>query len=221
MRRLSLSIYLLLAGTASGLALFFWHVWSDNAYLFVYFFSIGCLIAGLILALLSLRRLANLPWIKVVGILFAVSIISVGIVKGAGLDRALSDRFLAGGNGSQSPCLSQVRERAAGPAERAEIEQFRQSSSTTEVKEVLAFDQVLIPGLTGLMVVGAAMFLRRSREILRAKLVGDVSALAFISYLYLRGPSAWCGQLFGLDVIFAAALIGYVLIKFFPKNLLR
>lgn len=224
MRRLSLSIYFLFAGLASGLAIYFWHVWSDNAYLLLYFFSFGLILIGAVLALQSLRGLLGWSPVKVAAVLAVSFVLSIGVVKVSGLDNALAGQFLISGNGSQSPCLAQFRSEGRLRPVREDAELFR--PATLSAEQIAQSDlsglrgglaQVLIPGVTGLSLVLVVLSLRWRREVLRAKLAGDSAALILISYIYLRGPSAWCGQVFGLDILAVAILIGILLTKPLPK----
>lgn len=201
------------------MSIYFWHVWSDNAYLFVYIFSLGLLLAGLVLALQSLHRFSSWSWLKVLGVLVLALIISVGIIKGSGLSSKLSEQILAGGNGSQSPCLAEIRSRLSTVPEASDAGQFRTtvSSEEDEVVAQLGLEPTLIPGFIGLTLIFVTLWLKRGRETLRAKIAGDVAAISLVSYIYLRGPSAWCGQLFGLDIFVVTVVIGFMLIKFLPK----
>lgn len=64
--------------------------------------------------------------------------------------------------------------------------------------------QFLVPFFSGAVPLSLALLRRRpDRSVL---LRGLAPAAAVTAYIYLRGPGAWCGQVFGLDVLIAVVL---------------
>lgn len=64
--------------------------------------------------------------------------------------------------------------------------------------------QLLVPFFSGLVPLSLAFLRHRpDRSVL---LRGLAPAAAVTAYVYLRGPGAWCGQVFGLDGLIAVVL---------------
>jgi len=212
MRSVSLGLYALLTGVALGLTTFVWHVYSDNAFLYLYFIALVLLMTGSVATLLSLARVWGLP--KAVGALVLAALVSFVLFGVLGVTDVLAGPIVAEGNGSQSPCIAEARGRVpGGPVEPggvgAEPPGYRPPSQV----EVLAAEragvagglaQFLMPFLSGLIPLALAM---RGRPPGHAVLVrGLAPAAAVTAYVYLRGPGAWCGQLIGLDGLIAVVL---------------
>lgn len=209
---MSLGLYALLTGVTLGLAIFVWHVWSDNAFLYLYFLALVLLMVGSVAALLSLARVWGLP--KAVAALVLASVVSFVLFGVLGLATLLAGPILADGNGSRSPCVAEARGRVpAGvpgePGVGAEPSGYRPPGpaeiETAERAGLAgAMAQFLMPFLSGLVPLALAM---RDRPPGRAALVrGLAPAAAVTAYVYLRGPGAWCGQLIGLDTLIAVVL---------------
>lgn len=206
MRAMSLGLYTLLTGLALGLATFIWHVYSDNAFLYLSFIALVLLMTGSIAALLALARVKGLS--RAVATLVVAAVAGFALFGPLGLSGLLAGPIVAEGNGSQSPCIAEGRARNPGgvPPEPAGFQppspaQVR-SSESAAVAGGLA--QFLMPFLSGLIPLALAMRGRRpDRSVL---LRGLAPAAAVTAYVYLRGPSAWCGQLIGLDGLIAVVL---------------
>lgn len=206
MRSVSLGLYALLTGLALGLAIFLWHVWSDNAYLYPYLIAGVLLLTGSVAALLSLARVLGLP--KAVATLLLAAVASFALFGVLGLSDVLAGPILAEGNGSQSPCLA---DRPSRPPSGRAVEPpgyGRTGPAPDEVAQRAglagALAQFLMPFLSGMIPLALAM---RGRRPSHAVLVrGLAPAAAVTAYVYLRGPGAWCGQLIGLDGLIAVVL---------------
>jgi len=201
MRPLSLAMYALLTGLALGLALFVWHVTGDNAYLYAYFIALILLFTGCIAALVALSRAWGLP--KAIATLVLAAAASVAVL-GPALSEVLAGPLGAGGDSSQSPCLAEARQ--GRPPVSPEFHPGYQPPSATEFRRALAgaLLQFLVPFFSGAVPLSLALLRRRpDRSVL---LRGLVPAAAVTAYIYLRGPGAWCGQMFGLDSLIAAIL---------------
>lgn len=206
MRSVSVALYALLAGLALGLAMFVWKVWSDNAYLYLYFIAILLLLGGSISALIALARSWGLP--RAIGTLVLAAVASFALVGPLGLAAALADPIVAGGNGSQSPCIAEARARQAGRAEPEPPGYVPPGPAAVAASERAgvagALTQFLLPFFAGLVPLALAV---RARRPDRAVLVrGLAPAAAVAAYVYLRGPGAWCGQLIGLDGLIVVVL---------------
>ena len=206
MRSVSLGLYALLTGVAVGLATFVWHVYSDNAFLYLYFIALLLLITGSVAALLSLARVRGLP--KALGTLVLAALVSFALFGALGLSDLLAGPIVAEGNGSQSPCIAEARARGPGavPAEPPGFQRPSPAEVDASERRGVAggLAQFLMPFLSGLVPLALAM---RGRPPGRAVLVrGLAPAAAVIAYVYLRGPGAWCGQLIGLDGLIAVVL---------------
>jgi len=206
MRSVSLGLYALLTGLALGLATFVWHVYSDNAFLYLYFIALLLLVTGSVAALLSLARVWGLP--KAIGTLVLAAGVSFALFGVLGLSDVLAGPIVAEGNGSRSPCLAAARARNPGGGV-AEPPGFQlpsatqlESSERTGVAGGLA--QFLMPFLSGLIPLALAMRGRRPGHAVLVR--GLAPAAAVTAYVYLRGPGAWCGQLIGLDGLIAVVL---------------
>lgn len=206
MRSVSLGLYALLTGVALGLAMFVWHVYSDNAFLYLYFIALLLLMTGSIAALFSLARVWGLP--KAVGTLALAALLSFALFGVLGLTDILAGPIVAEGNGGQSPCIAQSRAQDPGgvapepPGFQRPSQAAVDSSERAGVAGGLA--QFLMPFLSGLIPLALAM---RGRPPGHAVLVrGLAPAAAVTAYVYLRGPGAWCGQLIGLDGLIAVVL---------------
>ncbi|GAC1459741.1 MAG: hypothetical protein NVS1B1_13870 [Candidatus Limnocylindrales bacterium] len=206
MPSVSFGLYALLTGVALGLTTFVWHVYSDNAFLYLYFIALLLLMTGSIAALLSLARAWGLP--KAIGALVLAAGVSFALFGVLGLTDVLAGPIVAEGNGSQSPCIAEARARNPGgaaaeppgyrPPGSAEVE----TSSRRGVGGGLA--QFLMPFLSGLIPLALAI---RGRPPGNAVLIrGLAPAAAVTAYVYLRGPGAWCGQLIGLDGLIVVVL---------------
>ena len=206
MRSVSLGLYALLTGVAVGLAPFVWHVYSDNAFLYLYFIALLLLMTGSIAALLSLARVWGLT--RAVMTLVLGALVSFALFGVLGVSDVLAGPIVAEGNGSQSPCIADARGR--NPAgDLVEPPGFQRPSAAeidaAERRGVAGgLAQFLMPFLSGLIPLALAMRGRPpSREIL---LRGLVPAAAVTGYVFFRGPGAWCGQLIGLDGLIAVVL---------------
>jgi hypothetical protein len=206
MRAMSLALYALLTGLALGLATFIWHVYSDNAFLYLFFIALVLLMTGSIAALFALARVKGLP--RAVATLVVAAVASFALFGPLGLSLLLAGTIVAEGNGSQSPCIAAARARHPGgvpeepPGYQRPSTADVASSERTGVAGGLA--QFLMPFLTGLVPLALAMRGRRpDRSVL---LRGLAPAAAVTAYVYLRGPGAWCGQLIGLDGLIAVVL---------------
>ena len=206
MRSVSLGLYALLTGVALGLAIFVWHVYSDNAFLYLYFVALVLLMTGSIAALFSLARVWGLT--RAVMTLVLAALVSFALFGIVGVSDVLAGPIVAEGNGSQSPCIAEARARNPGE-DLAEPPGFQRPSAAeigaAERRGVAgALAQFLMPFLTGLVPLALAM---RGRHPGHAVLVrGLAPAAAVTAYVYLRGPGAWCGQLIGLDGLVAVVL---------------
>ena len=206
MRSVSLGLYALLTGIALGLTTFVWHVYSDNAFLYLYFIALLLLMTGSIAALLSLARVWGSP--KAVGTLVLAAAVSFALFGVLGLSDVLAGSIVAEGSGSQSPCIA--RSRAVDPGGIAPEPPGYQRPSAAEAGSseragvAGGLAQFLMPFLSGLIPLALAM---RRRPPGHAVLVrGLAPAAAVAAYVYLRGPGAWCGQLIGLDGLIAVVL---------------
>lgn len=205
MRSVSLGLYALPTGLFLGLAIFVWHVWSDNAYLYPYLIAGVLLMTGSVAALLSLARVWGLP--KAVATLLLAAVASFALFGALGLSDVLAGPILAEGNGTQSPCLA---DRPSGPPAGA-VEPPRYERGSPALGKVAeraslasALAQFLMPFTSGMIPLALAM---RSRRPSHAVLVrGLAPAAAVTAYVYLRGPGAWCGHLIGLDALIAVVL---------------
>jgi len=207
MRSVSLGLYALLTGVALGLATFVWHVYGDNAFLYLYFIALLLLMTGSIAALLSLARVWGLP--KAIGTLVLAAAVSFALFGVLGLSDILAGPIVAEGNGSQSPCIAEAMARNPGGGVTEEAPGYqRPSAAQVESSERAGvaggLAQFLMPFLSGLIPLALAM---RGRPPGQAVLVrGLAPAAAVAAYVYLRGPGAWCGQLIGLDGLIAVVL---------------
>jgi len=207
MRSVSLGLYALLTGVALGLAMFVWHVYSDNAFLYLYFIALLLLMAGSIAALLSLARVWGLT--RAVMTLALAALVSFALFGVLGVSDVLAGPIVAEGNGSQSPCIADARGRNPGGAVAEEPPGYQRPSaaqvgSSERAGVAGALAQFLMPFLSGLIPLALAM---RGRPPSHAVLVrGLAPAAAVAAYVYLRGPGAWCGQLIGLDGLIAVVL---------------
>ncbi len=206
MRPVSLALYALLTGLALGLAHFVWHVWSDNAYLYAYFIALILLLTGSIAALVALSRLWGVP--KAIATVVLAAVASLALFGPIGLSEVLAGPVVAGGNGSQSPCLAEARQRRPAvvpeeppgyrPPNATQLEASERASLSGAVS------QFLVPFLSGLVPLTLAV--RSGRPGRPVLLRGLAPAAAVSAYVYLRGPGAWCGQLIGLDGLVAVVL---------------
>jgi|GEM_PF-2668468 len=206
MRSVSLGLYALLTGVALGMAMFAWHVYSDNAFLYLYFIALLLLMIGSVAALLSLARVWGVP--KAVGTLVLAAAVSFALFGVLGLSDLLAGPIAAEGNGSQSPCIAEAR--ARNPGGTAEEPPGFQSPSAAQLESseragvAGGLAQFLMPFLAGSVPLALAM---RGRQPGHAVLVrGLAPAAAVTAYVYLRGPGAWCGQLIGLDGLIVVVL---------------
>jgi hypothetical protein len=215
-KKFSLASYGLLAGLAASLAVYVWHVWSDNAYLYLYFLAIVFYLITLVLILGEL--VTKRGWLKVAAIVVAAVALSLSAIRFSGADRSLANQILAGGNGSQSPCLAELFGGLTAPPGGVTItaEELR-VGALSEVSGGL--DQALITFSSILLLLLATLWPIDRMKYWRA-LRGVEFAGIFSLYLYLRGPGAWCGQAWGLDIITLAAILGFILLKTSPKYLL-
>lgn len=204
MRSLSLGVYALLTGLGVGLAIFLWHVWSDNAFLYVYFIALLLLLVGSIAALVTLARVWSLP--KAIATLILASVMSFLLV---GPVAAVAAGPLAEGGGSQSPCIAEARQRGGLPPHPDEPPGYRPPDATqiaeSERMSVQGgLSQFLLPFIAG--GIPLALAIRRGRPARSVLLRGATGAAAVLAYVYLRGPGAWCGQAFGLDGLIVVVL---------------
>jgi len=205
-RPVSLGLYALLTGLALGLAMFVWHVYSDNAYLYLYFIALLLLLTGSSAALVALSQVWGLP--KAVATLVLAAVASFALFGPLGLSGLLAGPIVAEGNGSQSPCIAEARLRRP-PGGSDEPPGFQRPSPAeveagdrTSLQGALA--QFLIPFLAGAVPLALAIGVRRpGRSVM---LRAATPAAAVIAYVYLRGPGAWCGQLIGLDGLIVVVL---------------
>lgn len=203
-RSLSLGLYALLTGLGFGLAIFVWRVWSDNAFLYVYFIALLLLLVGSIAALVALARVWSLPKAIATLVLAAVaSFLVVGPLAG------VLAGPLAEGGGSQSPCIAAARQRGGLPPHPDEPPGYRPPDAAQIVVYERAavqggLSQFLLPFIAG--TIPLALAIRRGRPARSVLLRGAGAAATVVAYVYLRGPSAWCGQLLGLDGLIALIL---------------
>ena len=202
MRKLALAAYLLVAGGAAGHSLYFWHVWSDNTYLSVAVFALLLLLTGSALARAALA--ARTGWMVALAVLVVAAILGFIVIDTLGAGRIVAAGFVAGGNGSQSPCI--VRDRVIPPppppigADEARADEIRGDAGV--------LNQFGTPFAGGLiMLLGASLRTPRGHRATALGLLGSVVAIAF---LYLRGPAAWCGALFGLDALTVTIAIAFI-----------
>lgn len=203
MRPLSLALYALLTGLALGLALFVWHVTGDNAYLYAYVIALILLLTGCIAALVALSKAWGLP--KALSTLVLAAAASVTVL-GAGLSEVLAGPLGAGGDSSQSPCLAEARQRRPPASPEPEYQPPSATQLEANARRAVAggLAQLLVPFFSG--VVPLSLALLRWRPDRSVLLRGLAPAAAVTAYLYLRGPGAWCGQVFGLDGLIAVVL---------------
>jgi hypothetical protein len=206
MRSVSLGFYALPTGAALGLATFVWHVYSDNAFLYLYFVALLLLMTGSVAALLSLARVWDLP--KAVGTLVLAAIASFALFGVLGLSDLLAGPIVAEGNGSQSPCIAEARARNPGGVSPEPPGFQRPSSAEVDAAERRSVSgglaQFLMPFTSGLIPLALAMRRRRPSHAVLVR--GLAPAAAVTAYVYLRGPGAWCGQIIGLDGLIAVVL---------------
>ena len=205
MRKLALAAYLLVAGAATGLSPYFWHVWSDNAYLFVYFFALLLLVTGSAVGMAALA--ARTSWLVAPAVLLGVSILGFIVIDTLGTGRIVAAEFVAGGNLSQSPCI--VRDRVIPPpppqisADEARADDIRGVAG--------GLNQFGTPFAGGLItLLGASL---RTPRGYRATARGLLASVVPIAFLYLRGPAAWCGPIFGLDTLAVTIAIAFVVAR--------
>ncbi len=209
-----LALYVLLTGIALVWSILFWHVWSDNAFLGPYIVGELLLIGGTVVALVAgARAVGTVPALAAVAVAGAVAYVLVGPL---GITRPLASAFVAGGNGSQSPCVAEFRrslpeEVRRGPSPPPGVPQTSPAEAReSDVRGLMGLmTQSLTPFVAG--AAGVALAVRRSsrRWIVRAAAPAAVA----VGYVYVRGAGAWCGELFGLDavVVLAAGAILAVL----------
>ena len=200
-RSLSVGLYGLLAGLALGLAVFVWHVWSDNAYLYLYFIAMLLLLGGSISALIALAGSWGLP--RAIGTLVLAAVASFALVGPLGLAAALADPILAGGNGSQSPCIAEARARQPGRVT-PELPRYLPPAAIERASVAGALTQILLPFFAGLVPLALAVRARRPDRTVIMRALAPAAAVT--AYVYLRGPGAWCGQLIGLDGLIVVVL---------------
>lgn len=199
-----LGIYALLTGLALAWSILVWHVWSDNAYLSPYLLGELTLLVGVLLAAVASARS--------VGIARALMSVAVGgvaaymLVGPLGVTRPVAEALLSGGNGSQSPCLVELRrglpeEARRGPPPPAVVPQVVPAEAReSEIRGLMgATVQSLVPFVAGAAAVAAALRRVRRGTVLRAA----VPAAAVIAFVFARGAASWCGELFGLDSLVA------------------
>lgn len=203
MRPLILALYALLTGLALGLALFVWHVSGDNAYLYAYLIALILLVTGCVAALVALSRAWGLP--KAVTTLVLAAAASVAVI-GPALSDVLAGPLGAGGDSSRSPCLAEVRQRRPPVSPEPEYQPATATQLEANARRAVAsgLTQFLVPFFSGVVPLSFALSRRRpDRSVL---LRGLAPATAVTAYVYLRGPGAWCGQVFGLDGLIAVVL---------------
>lgn len=206
MRPLSLALYVLLTGLALGLALFVWRVTGDNAYLYAYFIALILLFTGCIAALVALSRAWGLP--KAIATLMLAAAASFAVL-GPALSEVLAGPIVARGDG-ESPCLAEERQGRPpiSPQHPPEYQPPSAAQLEANARQAVAggLTQFFVPFLSGAVPLSLAVLRRRPDR--SALLRGLAPAALVTAYIYLRGPGAWCGQVFGLDGLIAVVLGG-------------
>lgn len=212
MKRLALSAYLIAVGAGAGSSVYFWHVWSDNAYLLVYLMALALLVVGCILSVVALA--GRVRWLGAIGVLLLAFLIGFAAVSSTG--QLVAAQFLAGGNGSQSPCLLPARlvrppppeiEQAFSP--RTSPEEIRRSEIQGIAGGLTQFGTLFIGGVATLLLAAS-----RSRGGYRPIARGLIGAIVPIAFLYVRGPAAWCGQIFGLDGLAVIVAVAFAVARY-------
>lgn len=223
--RMKLALYALITGGALGASLYVWHTWSDNAYLSPYLLGVLLLVAGVIAATVAAVRC----WGIVRGL--ATALVAAGIalalVGPLGITAPLAEAAIGGGNGSQSPCVAEFRRQNAEQIARHEEEMKKRDAelgirppSAEEIRasEVMSLrsgmTQSLAPFLVGMLTLVPVLRRAVRREVLWT--VGVAAAV--VGYVYIRGPAAWCGQVFGLDSL-AVIVVGLAVALRPPREL--